>query len=165
MSLDDDLKKLALQEERLQFDAFNSTTALDIGMRLKSLVEQRGAKVAIDIQLAGHPLFFYAMQGTTPDNVDWIRRKRNVVMRFHKSSYAFALSMQKNGYTLADRFGLSTTDCALSGGCFPVRLRGSGVVGSITVSGLPHREDHGVVVEVLAEMLGQDISKLALDKE
>ncbi|MDB5888143.1 MAG: hypothetical protein JWM03_1015 [Rhodocyclales bacterium] len=165
MALDDDLLRLALQEERLQFESFNSVTALDIGMRLKTLVEKRGAKVAIDIALAGHPLFFYAMPGTTPDNVDWIRRKRNVVTRFHKSSYAFALQMQKNGHTLVDRFGLTAADCALSGGAFPVRLRGSGCVGAIVVSGLPHREDHGVVVEVLADFLGQDIAELALAKE
>jgi uncharacterized protein (UPF0303 family) len=165
MALEDDLLHLALQEERLQFDSFNSVTAFDIGIRLKALVEKRVAKVVIDIALAGSPLFFYAMPGTTPDNVEWIRRKRNVVTRFHKSSLAFALQMQKNSHTLADRFGLSANDCALSGGGFPVRLRGSGCVGSIVVSGLPHRDDHGIIVEVLAELLGHDIAELALAKE
>lgn len=165
MSLDEDLKRLAIQEERLQFDSFNADTALDVGMRLKALIASRGAKAAFDIQLAGHPLFFYAMSGTTPDNVDWIRRKRNVVMRFHKSSYAFSLGVQKNGHSLVERFGAGTDQLILSGGGFPIRLRGSGVVGSITVSGLPQRDDHGVIVEVLAAMLGQDISELALAQE
>ena len=44
-----------------------------------------------------------------------------------------------------------------------MRLQGSGIVGSIAVSGLPEREDHGVIVEVLAEVLGKDINGLALD--
>jgi uncharacterized protein (UPF0303 family) len=165
MSLDEDLKLLAIQEERLQFDTFNSNTALDIGMRLKALIESWGKKAAFDIQLAAHPLFFFAMQGTTPDNVDWIRRKRNVVMRFHKSSYAFSLGVQKNGHSLTERFGAGTNELILSGGGFPIRLRGSGVVGSITVSGLPQRDDHGVVAHVLADLLGQDIAELALPKE
>jgi len=165
MSLDEDLTRLAIQEERLQFETFNSNTALDIGMRLKALIGSRDAKAAFDIQLAGHPLFFYAMPGTTPDNVEWIRRKRNVVMRFHKSSYAFSLNMQKNGYSLTERFGVSTNELALAGGGFPIRLLGSGCVGSITVSGLPQRDDHGVIVEVLADLLGQDIGELALAKE
>ncbi|GAB4060772.1 heme-degrading domain-containing protein [Uliginosibacterium sediminicola] len=164
MALDDDLTRLALQEERLQFEQFNAETALAIGLRLKDYIASLGKKAAIDIQLAGHPLFFYAMPGTTPDNVDWIRRKRNVVMRFHKSSYAFALNVQKNGYSLFERFGAGADELALSGGAFPIRLRGSGCVGSIIVSGLPHRDDHGVIVAVLAEFLGQDIAELALDK-
>jgi uncharacterized protein (UPF0303 family) len=164
-SLDEDLKRLAIQEECLQFEAFNAETAFEVGTRLKALIESMGKKAAFDIQLAGHPLFFYAMPGTTPDNVDWIRRKRNVVMRFHKSSYAFSLNVQKNGHSLTERFGAGTDQLILSGGGFPIRLRGSSVVGSITVSGLPQRDDHGVIVQVLAEMLGQNIAELALDKE
>jgi len=165
VSFDEDLARLAIQEERLQFDTFNSNTALDIGMRLKALIESWGKKAAFDIQLAGHPLFFFAMAGTTPDNVDWIRRKRNVVMRFHKSSYAFSLGVQKNGHSLVERFGAGTDQLILSGGGFPIRLRGSGVVGSITVSGLPQRDDHGVIVQVLADLLGEDIDELALAAE
>ncbi|MEC5385888.1 heme-degrading domain-containing protein [Uliginosibacterium sp. H3] len=165
MSLDSDLNQIAIQEERLQFDAFNATTALDIGLRLRALIESRGKKAAIDIQLAGHPLFFYAMLGTTPDNGEWIRRKRNVVMRFHKSSYAFSLGVQKNGHSLMERFGAGPDQLVLAGGGFPIRLRDSGVVGSITVSGLPQRDDHGVIVEVLADVLGQNIAELALGPE
>ena len=165
MSLDEDLKQLAIQEERLQFDTFNAETAFDIGLRLKALIAARGKKAAIDIQLAGAPLFFYAMPGTTPDNVDWIRRKRNVVLRFHKSSYAFSLGVQKNGHSLVERFGAGTDELVLAGGGFPIRLRGSGVVGFIGVSGLPQRDDHGVIVEVLADLLGEDIGELALAKE
>jgi uncharacterized protein (UPF0303 family) len=165
MSLDEDLTQIAIQEERLQFDTFDANTALDLGLRLKALIESLGKKAAIDIQLAGHPLFFFAMPGTTPDNVDWIRRKRNVVMRFHKSSYAFALSAQKNGHTLTERFASTPQELVLAGGGFPIRLRGSGVVGSIIVSGLPQRDDHGVIVQVLAELLGQDINELALPAE
>ena len=64
-----DLARIALQEQRLQFERFDATTAWTLGVRLKSAAEAHGVAVAIDIQLHGQPLFFYAMPGTTPDNV------------------------------------------------------------------------------------------------
>jgi uncharacterized protein (UPF0303 family) len=165
MAIEDDMARLALQEARLQFDSFNSETALDIGLRLKALIESRGMKAAIDIQLAGHQLFFHAMQGSTPVNADWVRRKRNVVMRFLKSSYAVGFDMKKNGFVLTERYGLDPTEYVAAGGAFPVRLRGSSVVGTIAISGLPERQDHAVIVEVLAALLGQDLAELALSQE
>jgi len=162
MAMEEDMARLALQETRLQFDSFNSAVALDIGLRLKTLIESRGKKAAIDIQLAGHALFCHAMQGSTPANMDWVRRKRNVVMRFHKSSYAVGFDMKKNNFVLAERYGLDSKEFVAAGGAFPVRLRGSGVVGTIAISGLPEREDHSVIVEVLCDLLGQNLDELAL---
>lgn len=158
-----DIEQIALQEQRLQFERFDATTAWELGTLLKTAAEQRGVAVAIDIQLHGQPLFFFAMPGTTPDNVDWIRRKRNVVQRFHKSSYAMGLQLKQRGTRLDENIGISPIDYATAGGCFPLILRGTGCVGTITVSGLPQREDHNLVVEALAEMLGQPLDQLALD--
>ncbi len=161
MSIDQDLEKIALQEKRLQFEHFNSETAWAIGMSLKSAAEKRGVAVAIDIQLNGHSLFSYAMSGTTPNNLDWIRRKRNVVDRFHRSSYAIGLKHERDHTTLRDKTGLELKDYAPFGGCFPILLHGTGCVGTITVSGLPQREDHALVVSVLQDYLhltGEDLS-------
>ncbi|WP_157584455.1 heme-degrading domain-containing protein [Spirosoma arboris] len=162
IDLTNDLARLALQEEQLQFDVFTNDTAWQLGMRLKDAVEARGKAVAIDIQFTGQPLFFFAMPGTTPDNVDWIRRKRNVVLHYHRSSYAIGLELKKNQTTLLDKAGLAVRDYAPHGGCFPIWIRGSGFVGTITISGLPQREDHNVIVEVLATWLNCPLSELAL---
>ncbi len=162
IDLANDLARLALQEEQLQFDVFNHDTAWQLGTRLKQAVETRGKAVAIDIQLAGQPLFFFAMPGTTPDNVDWIRRKRNVVQRYHRSSYAVGLELKKSQTTLLDRAGLAVRDYAAHGGCFPIWVRGTGCVGTITISGLPQREDHSVIIEVLANWFNRTLSELAL---
>jgi len=83
MGIDQDLEKIALQEGRLQFKHFDAEVAWAVGSAIKAAAEKRRAAVAIDIQLNGHALFSYAMQGTTPDNWEWVRRKRNVVMRYH----------------------------------------------------------------------------------
>ncbi|MBO0931001.1 heme-degrading domain-containing protein [Fibrella aquatilis] len=158
----DDLTRITFQEERLQFDTFTPETAWQLGMRLKAAVEALGKAVAIDIQLVNQPLFFFAMPGTTPDNVDWIRRKRNVVHRYHRSSYAIGLELKQTQTTLQDRPWLDVQDHAAAGGCFPVWLRGTGFIGTITISGLPQRQDHNIVVAVLCDWFGVPASELAL---
>jgi uncharacterized protein (UPF0303 family) len=158
------LSRIALQEQKLQFDYFDAAIAWEIGSRLKAAAEARSAAVAIDIQLHGQPLFFYATAGATPDNVDWIRRKRNVVLRYHRSSYAIGLELQQEQTTLEERIAVSARDYAPHGGCFPLNIKGTGCIGTITVSGLPQRLDHEMIVEVLAEFLGQPLDELALQE-
>lgn len=163
MSIVTDLARIAQQEERLQFDRFDAHTAWEIGSRLKTAAEALGRSAAIDISLhGGATLFFFAMPGTTPDNIDWIRRKRNVVMRFQRSSYAIGLELRQKNTSLGERIGVDDRDYAAHGGCFPLKLRGTGCVGTITVSGLPQRLDHGLIIEVLAAFLNQPLDELAL---
>ena len=102
------------------------------------------------------------MPGTTPDNADWIRRKRNVVERYHRSSYAIGLTHQRTQTTLQAKTGLDPKDYAPHGGCFPIILAGTGCVGTITVSGLPQRDDHNLVVAVLQDYLHLAAEDLAL---
>jgi uncharacterized protein (UPF0303 family) len=153
--LERDLARVAEQEQRLRFERFDEGVAWAIGCRLKEVAEARGASVAIDVSLHGRQLFYFAMSGTTPDNADWVRRKRNTVVRFHRSSYAVGLSLRRQGTTLETKAGLSPADYAAHGGSFPILLAETGCVGSITVSGLPQREDHELVVAVIEEHLGQ----------
>jgi uncharacterized protein (UPF0303 family) len=56
-------------------------------------------------------------------------------------------------------------DYALAGGGFPIRLEGTGVIGAITVSGLPERDDHCLVVDALCDHLGRDRAALALTRD
>jgi len=42
---------------------------------------------------------------------------------------------------------------AAHGGAFPIRIRDVGVVGSISVSGLPQADDHAFVVEMIEAFL------------
>ena len=46
---------------------------------------------------------------------------------------------------------------AAHGGAFPVIVRNVGVVGTVTVSGLPQEEDHRLVVDVLREFLAGQV--------
>jgi uncharacterized protein (UPF0303 family) len=162
MSIEADLARIALQEERLQFASFTLEDAWSLGQKLRAKAEALKAPVAIDISLAARQLFFAALEGSTPDNAEWIRRKRNCVLRFSRSSYHVKLSLDQQKTDLFTRFALKAKGYAASGGSFPLILKGTGVIGAVTVSGLPQREDHSLIVEVLAEALGQDAKALAL---
>lgn len=162
MALTDDLRLIARQEQELQFTSFDAETAWQLGTHLRALAVERGYKVVIDVRRFGQPLFYCAMSGTTPDNPEWVRRKSNVVARFHRSSYALGLEMQVKQSNLTEKYALPVADYASHGGAFPLAVTGAGVIGSITVSGLPQRADHELVVEALCAVLGRNYSDLRL---
>lgn len=160
-SLEADLDRIVQQERALVFGAFDHLTAWNIGERLVAAARTGGLPIAFDISLGDATLLYVTMPGGGPDNADWIRRKKNVVRRFQKSSYAMKLELDQAGHSLEGRYGVPTSDYTASGGCFPVRVSGLPLaVGSVTVSGLPQREDHRLVVSVLAEVLGVDFAPL-----
>ena len=156
-----DLARIALQEERLRFERFDAATAWRLGSALRQFADAGGRGVAIDISSHAQVLFHCATAGATPDNADWVRRKRNTTLRFFRSSYAIGLELQRDGRTLQDRFGLGP-DFMAHGGSFPLHL-GTTCIGAITVSGLPQREDHILVVQALALILDQPEQDIALE--
>ncbi|MGD0731233.1 MAG: heme-degrading domain-containing protein [Terracidiphilus sp.] len=165
MGLGEDLDRVALQERELRLPELNPRLAWELGLRLRTLAAERGLPVVIDVRRFGQPLFYAALEGTTPDNAEWVRRKGNVVARFHRSSYAVGLSIKAKNDTLLDKYGLALADYAPHGGSFPLNVEGAGVVGSVTVSGLPQRADHELVVEALCAMLGHEFAELKLGAE
>ncbi|KAA0700392.1 heme-degrading domain-containing protein [Neorhizobium sp. P12A] len=163
MTIDHDLSRIAVQEETLRFDAFDLSTAWVLGKLLHDLASERNLGVAIDVTFHSMPVFYIALPGSTPDNAQWIRRKRNMVLRYFRSSYASGLMLEKAGKRVEDN-GLPPTDYASHGGSFPINVNGTGCVGAVTVSGLPQRDDHNLVVEALALMLGHELHNLALSE-
>ena len=163
MDIAEDIRRINLQEERLQFSAFDSRTAWELGLALKAAAEARQAPIVVDIRLYSMRLLSFALPGGAPDNFDWVRRKRNVVFRFHRSSYAIGRRLAAEDKTLQDLGALPERDYAAHGGSFPILLKGTGCIGAVTVSGLPQRDDHKMVVEALALVLGQDLGDAALN--
>jgi uncharacterized protein (UPF0303 family) len=164
MGLSEDLERIGLQERELQFESMNEQTAWEIGTRLRALAEERGMSVVIDVRRFGQPLFYTALKGTTPDNVEWVRRKTNVVARFHRSSYGVGLFLKNKNDSIEAR-GLPTADYASHGGSFPITVKNAGIVGCVTVSGLPQRADHELVVEALCGILNRRYDELKLPPE
>ena len=168
MSIQDDIAAIVVQESTLTLPGFTPDTAWQIGTTLRDLALARKIPLVIDVRRFGAPhqqLFYSALAGTTPDNQRWVQRKINVVARFHKSSYHVGRLLDLAGLSFTERYNLPIEDYAPHGGCFPIHVAGAGIVGSVTVSGLPQREDHNLVVEALCLITGRDHAALRLPPE
>jgi uncharacterized protein (UPF0303 family) len=165
MSVQDDIAALVIQEATLTLPGLTPDIAWQIGTTLRDLAIARKYALVIDVRRFGAPhqqLFYCALAGTTPDNQRWVARKINVVARFHKSSYHVGRLLEQAGLSFSDRYNLPIEDYAPHGGCFPIHVAGAGIVGSVTISGLPQREDHNLVVEALCLITGRDNDALKL---
>lgn len=160
MTLQQDIEAIAAQEKALVFERFDFETAWVLGGLLRENLLKRGAGATAQIELAGQLLFHGTTPGAQPGQADWLRRKRNSVMRFHRSTYGLGRYLESEGTSLLERHGLPFSEYVAHGGGFPIRLTNSGVVGFIGISGLPQREDHKVIVEVVSEFLGVKVPML-----
>ncbi|MRW90345.1 heme-degrading domain-containing protein [Duganella sp. FT80W] len=147
------LDTLTQQEHELQFTAFSSDTALALGLKIIELAKGRDKSITVNITINGKVLFHHAMQGTSADQADWIRRKNNVVARFGRSSFYVGIDHKHRGVVFEDIKYLEPKDHAAHGGAFPITLKGTGIVGTVTVSGLRQAEDHALAVEALRAVL------------
>lgn len=148
-----ELNQLLDEEHQLQFSQFNSETAWQLGSIIKNNAEQLDAKIAIDITVNGQQLFGYAMQGSTIDNLAWIKRKQNVVHRYQHSSWYMGLYYKNKGKSIEEASFVDNKHYAPFGGSFPLSVRGVGVIGSITVSGLPQYQDHLLLTQSIRQLL------------
>lgn len=151
--LEKTIVRIEEQEMSLVFDAFGSEAALEIGMLLVQRAKAERLGIAVNVTKGAQVLFHHALEGTSPDNDHWVRRKNNTVYRFHMSSYRFGQSLKNEGTTMQQRFGVSDAEFCESGGAVPVRVRDVGVVGTVTVSGLAEEDDHELVVWAMREHL------------
>lgn len=150
---DDELRELAAQEDRLVLDTFSNDDAWRLGSLLVELAQERGAAVTIGIRRGAQQLFHCALPGTSADNDAWIARKSGVVERYAESSYLVGARFRAKGRTFEESSRLDPDRYAAHGGAFPIRLRGTGVVGVVAVSGLPQADDHALVMEGLERFL------------
>jgi len=162
MELDGQIEQVAGQERDLVLDHFTDDDAWDLGSWIRQRASAGHWPVVVDVRRFDRPLFFCALPGSTPDNPDWVRRKAATVQRFHRSTYRTKLELERDGTTLQDRFGLSPADYAAHGGGFPLVTLDSGVIGCVTVSGLPQVMDHLVVVHALHSLPATRPSALRL---
>jgi uncharacterized protein (UPF0303 family) len=148
------LEELRREEDGLALDAFDEQVAWQIGCWLVDHARRHELPVTIDLRRAGHQLFHAALPGTAADNDAWIERKVRLVMRTgHSSAYVRAMLEQQGG-SIEQVLLLPEAEYAPHGGCLPIRVRGTGLVGTVTVSGLPQHEDHALVVLALRTHLG-----------
>ena len=149
---------LQKHEELLRFKSFTNDDALCIGNSIVKYAQSHGKAVAIEIVVNGWPLFLHCMEGTKPENIRWMRRKRNFLEYRRTSSLLGHKILESQSRTFQD-IALDDFEYSDKGGAFPIWIGGQ-IVGSVTVSGLPHMEDHQMVVDVLASYLGCEVPSI-----
>ena len=110
-----------------------------------------GRSGIVDVCVNGLTIYMESINANT-DNMEWVRRKRNLASRFWRSSLHTALEYRKTGKTLDGR-GMDWHDYALSGGSFPILLESGLPVGTITVSGMTEWEDHQTAADAISLVL------------
>jgi uncharacterized protein (UPF0303 family) len=149
----DRIETLEQQERDLVLDTFTHDDAWELGLVVRQLAHEAGHAVGIDIRRPGLRLFRAALPGTTPDQEVWIDRKAAVVLRMEQSSALVDARLSAAGVDPAS-IGWLDAEYAVTGGSFPIRVRGVGVVAAVTASGLSSDEDHDLVVAGLRAFLG-----------
>lgn len=150
-SLEQELHRVEAEERELVLDSFDNEDALDLGLALVEKARAGKLPIAVDVERCGQRLFHAAMPGSAPDNAHWIERKKRLVNRTFHSSYSTGLRLRVEQKTLAALMYLDENEYAPHGGCVPLVVAGVGFVGTVTVSGLPQREDHALAVATLRE--------------
>lgn len=154
---------LLKQEQDYQFATFSHQMALKIGQQLAAKAISDNLAITIDITRCEQRIFFYAHQGTSIDNERWIERKQNLCKRFAHSSLLMKLTIKDYP---EDSFGPNAVilddNYALAGGCFPVIIKDTGMIGTITVSGLADIDDHNLIISVLEQIIPYSTSQETL---
>ena len=154
--MNDDLKRLLTEEEDLQFAKFNADVAWQIGNDLIEKARSDNLPIAVDITQGTHQLFHASRPGTSADNDEWVKRKVRLVYRFGHSSFYMGQLLKSKGKRIEEAYLLSESEFAPHGGCFPVIIQGSGMIGTITVSGLAQEDDHQMVVDAIRNYLKRE---------
>lgn len=133
----------------LAFTHFDEHTAWAIGSHLHQHASQHNLPIVIDIRLNQRQLFYAALPGSATNNHHWVQRKINLVNLTAHSSYYWSCLLQEENKTIEQKLLLPETDYAPHGGSLPILLKGTGMVGTITISGLPQEQDHNLVVRAI----------------
>ena len=154
--MNDTLKQLLQEEQELQFTRFNEGTAWQIGSLLVERSMKEHLPVTIDITRGEHQLFHASLHGTSADNDEWIKRKVRLVYRFGHSSFYMGQFLKSKGQRLEEAYFIPQDRYGPFGGCFPIIIKDTGVIGTITVSGLPQEDDHQLVVSAIRDFLARE---------
>ena len=159
--MNEELKLALAQREKeetlLCFDKFSNEDALALGLKIIEKAQQRGAAVAIDIVVNGVQIFHYNMPGSNKRHAMWIWRKENMVQVSQCSTLHAMYQLQRDGKDQELDWRLNKGEYGAIGGGFPIIVKGTGIIGSVACSGLAHTEDHQLLVDSIAELLGVEL--------
>lgn len=145
---------LKLQEEGLQFPAFNQEEAWKLGCYMVDYAKRNQIVIAVSIRMnSGCIVFQHCPDGTNALNQRWMERKFNMVRLTEHASLRTALEWQSENQS-AETHGMDGKEYAVCGGGFPIRIKGTeNCLGAIIASNLFHIADHEFIICCLKEYL------------
>lgn len=154
------LEQCILEEKKYQFAHFSHADARRLGEMLFENSKSCARTVGVEIRINGDVVYKYMPDSCNRENGKWLRAKGNTVEMMRMSSLHVAAQLALDGEVLEDK-KMNSLEYGSLGGGFPVFLRGTGMIGTIAVSGLWHEEDHRLVIRTLEEYLeGEENSAL-----
>ena len=147
------LEELAAQEAELVLPRLTQSDALTLGLALLDAARAESLPVVVDVRHGDQVVFHAALPGTSATNDLWVERKVRVVRLVGTSSLRAGAEAAAEGAAFEERQRVDPLRYAAHGGAFPLVVRDVGLVGVVTVSGLPQVEDHRLVVRVLQRFL------------
>ncbi len=148
------IASIEAQERTLVFHGFSNDDAWALGSILVELARERALAVTVDITRGEQQLFHAALPGSSAHNDAWITRKTRTVREFGVSSLLAGQRAKLGGHSFEEAPWIDPLRYAGHGGSFPITVAGVGVVGTVTVSGLPQLDDHALAVEAVTAFLG-----------
>lgn len=138
--------ELLKQEQEYRFREFDFNAAWETGQTIRMHALNHRFPVVTEVYAFQQPLFFAALPGSAPDNIGWMKRKRNTVLRYAHSFLYVGLINEINHCPMDQQSYINQSEYCDHGGSFP-RLHTSGAVtGAVSVSGLPTADDHALVL-------------------
>ena len=147
------LRILEQQEEDLVFDSFDRKDALKIGTMLTEKCFDYRFPLTVRIFIGEIIVYQFAMKGHEENRFGWTLRKYQLLKETGHSSMhgkvrAELMDELKDLKAQPEIYGFGC-------GAFPIRVKGEGIIGAVTVSGLPDPDDHVLVVHAIEQMLGR----------
>ena len=147
------LETLEREQEQLVLDSFDFEDAWALGLRLRQNASKSAYALGIEVTHGNDIVFATLLPGASANFRRWITRKREVVRHFQRSSLFMRLTVEHEGFDFEKEFRLPPHKFAARGGGVPIIVRGVGLVGVATASGLPDLDDHRFVVDGIKTLL------------
>jgi uncharacterized protein (UPF0303 family) len=147
------LETLLQQEAEHRLPQFDFDLAWQIGQSIQQRGREAQAPISIEVYAFGQVLFLAALPGSCPDNLEWMRRKRNTVLRHGHSSMYVGLLNEQKGERMDRQAFINQADYTDHGGSFPLLNPQGAIIGAVSVSGLPSEDDHALALWGIAQLL------------
>lgn len=128
----------------------DSKTLLRVAYRL---IETAPAPICVKIVLGRRTVALLSPDGMAVDNERFLDLKINTVFNCGHSSLWWFHHLRATGRTLADVAWADPAEVIDMGGGVPL-LTHNQIVGAIAISGLPHEDDHALIMRVVEAVAG-----------